>query len=234
MARAVRAVHGAVALIKRINTLLTDGVFLTRLKLGLSAPADAAARAGHHFHEVILLGTGLFHLLNEAPRGGRAVNDGDVNGLASHIKACFTHVLETAHRLQVKKNVRALLMRDEFIGRAKRGFHDATGVAEDDARAGSLTHERIVGAFLDVLVADAALFGPKRQLVRRHHVIDVAHTLNSEVLPCSAHLFTADFVLFGRAGCDHHVHDFLGIKPHLLCKVGLHGRTLHADRALRT
>ena len=74
--------HGAVPLIQGRNTALAGLVRVFHDVLGLAAAADAAARAGHDLHKVVLLSAGL-HALQEAAGVGGTVNDRHVEGLAA-------------------------------------------------------------------------------------------------------------------------------------------------------
>ena len=125
------------------------------------------------------------------------------------------------------------LARQVAVGGAKRSLHDSARVAEDDARAGAFAHQAVKGALGELGKIDAGGLGPVGELDGRDDVVGVTHGGIAEQAARGVHLLAQDLGLLGRAGRHRHVHDALWVEVHLLREVGLDGRTLHADGALR-
>ena len=226
-------VERRIALVEAGDAGFADGIGLVGHGLGLAAARDAAAGAGHHFDEMVLLAErARTQTVEEFAGRLRAVDDGDVDGEFAHLQGRLLDVLQTAHGLQVEEDGRRLFAGDEAVGRAKGGFHHAARIAEDHGGAGTFAHQTVVGAVGKGVEVDAGIAGPVGELGRGHHEVHVAHRRIAELAAGGVHFVAADFGLLGGAGGDGHVDDLLRIEPHLLGEVGLDGRTLHADRAL--
>ena len=229
--------HRRVALVEALDARFARGLRGGVAQvLRLAAPADAPARAGHHFDEVVV-GFALLDAFDQLPGRGGAVADRHLDFGPLDVERGLLHVADLfgqpAHGLEVVERGGRLFAGDVEVRGAKRRFHHAPGVPEDHTRAGSLTHEGVVLPVGERPEVDPFGLRPFGEFGRRDHVVRVAHAGFVQVLAGRAHFFAADFGLLRRAGRHRHVHDGLRVQPHLLREIGLHRRALHADRALR-
>ena len=220
--------------IERVEARLAHGPAHVgrRLRARLAAAADAPAFARHHLDERGLECARLearnhfahvrepmhHHERHREPRLEFERRLLDVGALLLR-----THA---AHGPVIEKFRRRVLAVHHPVGRAQRSLHHAARIAENDARAAGLAHERIEFRRLERGVIDPFRPHPVGQFTRRDHGIHVAEA-------GIVHLGAADLKLLGRAGRERNIENLRRIQPLALRKIRLDRRPLHADGTLR-
>ena len=157
--------HLLVALVEARNAGFAEHVGFVAEGGRLAAAGDAAARAGHHFDEVIeLVRFACVETADELARIGGAVDDGNVDVVAGDRDGRLLHVLHAAHGGEVIELGRSLFAGQMAVGGAKRSLHDAAGIAEDGAGARAFAHQAVVLAVGQIGEADALGLGPVGEL----------------------------------------------------------------------
>ena len=205
------------------RTVAVDGIELIAKYVGtlfavvnrLAAAANAAAGAGHNFHEVIM-NLACFELVEQlacitqaAYRAGTqcCAAEGEFAYLAAF---CAANVGEGIFR--------SFLAFDYMVGGTQCCFHNAAAGTEDNCGAGALAQRIIKGQFT------------------QHCRVDVLGTQQADKLACgeydiyimgtaAAHREESGLAFFGNAGHDGNRADFLRLQALLLCKIRFCQRT---------
>ena len=170
----------------------------------LTAAVDATARAGHDFHEVIVLlarAYGLDHLA----RAGETGRHGDLDGDTGDLVGGFFDGLSAAHFLEVDGLELAV---HHVRSGTERRFHDAARRTE--YRAAARRHvERIVVILVgQVAELDARRLDHLGELARRYGDVHVV-----------VEFLTGDLELLCRAGYYAHHEQVFGIDAVLLAVI---------------
>lgn len=179
----------------------------------LSTAIDAAAWAAHDLDEVIL-GGAILYLLKELSSIDHARGDGDADLGALDIKGRFPNGLESTDWEEV--DWFHLFAGKHVVGGADRGFHDATGDAEDDGRAGVVTDDIVVEfLFGEAVPDDTGTSDEIAKLTGGEGQIDVADTVFAN------ELFALDFIFLRGARNEGNDIDVLLVPAHLFGIVAL-------------
>ncbi len=180
---------------------------------------------------MVLLSAGL-HALQEAAGVGGAVNDRHVERLAAQIYLGLPYAFISSDRAELEKGSGSRLAGEIGVGGTERGLHHAAGVAKDDAGAGGLAHQGVVGGVLQSGPVHTLRLGPAGKLTGGDDLVGIPHALRAVIVCGGVHLLPADLEFLGRARSQGHVDNLPGVQSHLLSEIGLDGGTLHPDGAL--
>ena len=145
---------------------------------------------------------------------------------------CLLDALQAADRFKGDEVLRCRTTREHVVSRADSRFHDAAGVAEDTAAAGSFAKGLVELAVFEVGEINVFVLDPLSQFTCRNADIRIADfRFIPEEAGC-AQFRTADFCFLGRARRDADIDDLLGVDVLLLGKIGLDDRAEDADRTL--
>ncbi len=148
--------------------------------------------------------------------------DGDLGAL--DVDHRLLDAFKTADGFEV--HVRKLFLRDEVVGCPERGFHHATGRAEERPCAGILAEDAVCLALRKRIEVDPRNLDHAGKLAGGEDDVDI-------LIPRGVHFLRACNLVFLRgAGHDGNHVQLRGIQPHLLGKVGLRHNAEHLLRAL--
>lgn len=120
----------------------------------MAAATNATAGTSHDFDEMIG-GCAGFNLLDQDAGIGEAIGNGDLECECADLNVGLLDAIETADLVEL--DLRQCFAGDHFAGGAEGRFHDPSGDAENDRRAGGFAEWIIEGFVFEADEVDAGL-----------------------------------------------------------------------------
>ncbi len=189
----------------------------------LARAADAAARAGHHFHDMVVEFP-FAQLVHQDTGIAERVGHTDLEREAGQVDSRFLDALETADfgEFQFLEH----LARIDFIDRTESRFHHAARRAKDGAGTGGLAQRRVEITVRELGKADVGPLDETCQFAGGDGIVHIG------IVAVHGELFALAFVFLGQARHDRDDHHLLGIDAPLFTPPGLGNGAEHLGRRL--